>query len=103
MRCSLFWDVTQRRLVVSYRCFGKNCRSHLQGSLLKMAPKSCPSVTNYRSALRNISEGRRSHIHRGGSLNSYERKPVAYSLLFQQKKVNLSKYKPRGHVGVMGV
>ena len=31
-RSSLFWYVTQRRLVVSYRRFGKTYRSHLQGS-----------------------------------------------------------------------
>ena len=29
---SLFWDVTQRRLVVSYPSFGTTYRSHLQGS-----------------------------------------------------------------------
>ena len=29
---SLFWDVTRRRLVVIYRCFGTTYRSHLQGS-----------------------------------------------------------------------
>jgi len=31
-RSSLFWDVTQRRLLVIYRRFGANCRFHLQGS-----------------------------------------------------------------------
>ena len=29
---SLFWDLIQRRLVVSYLCFGTTCRSHLHGS-----------------------------------------------------------------------
>jgi len=29
MRSSFFWDVTQHRLVVSYRRFGKTYRSHL--------------------------------------------------------------------------
>jgi len=27
----LFWDVTQRRLIVTYRRFGTVYRSHLQG------------------------------------------------------------------------
>jgi len=31
LRPSLFCDVTQRRLVVTYRCFGTACRFHLQG------------------------------------------------------------------------
>jgi len=30
MRSSLFWDVTQRRLVVIYRRFGTTCRSQLK-------------------------------------------------------------------------
>ena len=38
MRSSLFWDVTQRRLVVSYRRFGATCRPHLQGS---SSPMEC--------------------------------------------------------------
>ena len=29
----LFWDVTQRRLIVSYRRFGTTNHSHLQGSI----------------------------------------------------------------------
>jgi hypothetical protein len=29
---ALFWDITQRRLVILYRSFGTNYRSHLQGS-----------------------------------------------------------------------
>jgi hypothetical protein len=31
MTSSLFWNVAQRLLVVSYRRFGKACRTHLQG------------------------------------------------------------------------
>jgi hypothetical protein len=30
MRSSLFWDVTQSRLVVSYRRFGKSCQSQYE-------------------------------------------------------------------------
>jgi hypothetical protein len=38
----------------------------------KMGPTGCPRtpVTNYQSTLRNISEERRSHLHRGRSLQS---------------------------------
>ena len=32
LRSALFWNITLRRLVISYRRFGKTCRSHLQGS-----------------------------------------------------------------------
>jgi len=31
-RSTLFWDFTQRRIVVSYRRFGTNHQSHIQGS-----------------------------------------------------------------------
>jgi hypothetical protein len=66
---SLFRDVTQRRLVAGYRHFGTTYQSHLQGSC---SPKGSPetSVTNCHSTLRDITEGRISHWHRGGSLQS---------------------------------
>jgi len=32
LRSSVFWDVMQRMLLVSYRRFGTTYRSHLQGS-----------------------------------------------------------------------
>jgi hypothetical protein len=62
MRSSLFFDVTQRRLVVIYRRFAKYYGPHLQESSgpspLKMGPTGCPetSVTKYKSTLRNIPE-----------------------------------------------
>jgi hypothetical protein len=37
MRSSLFWDVTQRTLVVSYRRFGTIYRSYIQGSSRRTA------------------------------------------------------------------
>jgi hypothetical protein len=52
LRSSLFCDVAQRRSVVSYRRFGTNFRSHLQGSgvfhVSCIGPK-CPEkpVTSY--------------------------------------------------------
>jgi hypothetical protein len=38
LRSALFWDITQRRVVNVYRCFGTTYRSHLRGSrVLKSA------------------------------------------------------------------
>ena len=53
--------------------FRDNLPSHLQGSRsLKIGPIGFPetSAQNYHSALRNISDERRSHLLRGGSLKS---------------------------------
>jgi hypothetical protein len=59
MRLALFWDITQRRVVILYRRF-----SSRPSSSLKMGPIRCPetSVKNYHWTLRNIPEDRRSHI-----------------------------------------
>lgn len=63
MKSSLFWDVTQPRLVVSYKMFRDNLAVKL--SRLQQSKKSnlllkiyCPetSVTNYQSMLYNSSE-----------------------------------------------
>jgi hypothetical protein len=70
MRSTLFWNVTQRRFVVSYRRFRTTYLSHLQGS-------SSP-VTSYQSTPLHIQEERRSHWHRGGSLKS--RKAIRHSI-----------------------
>jgi hypothetical protein len=32
MRCTLFWEIAQRIVVIPYRRFGTTYRSHLQGS-----------------------------------------------------------------------
>jgi hypothetical protein len=48
MRSALFWDITQRSVVILYRRFG----------------------TSYLSTLRNIMQKRSSHLHRGGRLKS---------------------------------
>jgi len=73
-RSSLFWDVTQTRMVVSYRHFGITYRYHPQRSSrpFNMELIGCPetSVNNYQSTRRNIQEERRSHLFRGGSLQS---------------------------------
>ena len=53
---ALFWVVTQRVVVISYRHFGTTYRSHLLGFWLpKMGPIGCPktSVRNYHYSLRN--------------------------------------------------
>ena len=63
---SLFWDITQRNLVVT-DVSGQRIGPIFQWSLtvwpLKMGTISCPEtlVTNYQCALRNIPEERRSH------------------------------------------
>jgi hypothetical protein len=38
LRSSLFWDVTQCRLVVSYHCFRTTYQSHFQGSIGLLDP-----------------------------------------------------------------
>jgi hypothetical protein len=75
MRSALFWDVRQRRAVISYQCFGTSRRSHLQGSRvffsfwnsgpLTMGPTGYPEsmVWNYHSTLRNIPEQRRFYVN----------------------------------------
>jgi hypothetical protein len=68
MRSSLLWDVTQRKLVVSYRRFGTNSLSHPQGSgsprHLEMGPMGCPEtlVTSNKSTLSNVPEERKSQL-----------------------------------------
>jgi hypothetical protein len=89
MRSALFWDITQRWVVVVYWRFGTTCRSHLQGSRgprrkpkktarrkktawlssltsspLKIVPTGCPktSIYYYHSRLRNIAEERVSYV-----------------------------------------
>jgi hypothetical protein len=85
IRSALFWDITQRRVIILYRRDGTTNRFQLQGCRsprielsswtswpLKMGPIGCleTSVQNCHSTLRNIPEERRSHLHHGGSLKS---------------------------------
>jgi hypothetical protein len=80
---SLFWDVTQRILVVTYRRFGTTYQTHLQGSssprrCLKMGLTCCPerSVNKYQCTLRNIQEERRlgiTYIYKQASLSNIRR------------------------------
>jgi hypothetical protein len=51
MSPSFFWDVTQCRLVIPYRCFGAACRPHLQGS----KSLGCSAVLISQWALRCVS------------------------------------------------
>jgi hypothetical protein len=64
-RPSLFWGVTHRRFVVSYRRFGSAVRP-------SSGPTGCPATSdiNYQYMWRNMSEWRRSHLQRWGSLQS---------------------------------
>ena len=74
MRSSLFWDVTQRRLVVT------GVLEHPSGLIFKASwaalplnrgPIACPrtSLWNSHSALRNIADECRCGLHRGGPLS----------------------------------
>jgi hypothetical protein len=55
-RSSVFWDVTQSVLLVSYRPFGTTYQSHLQGSSRTVVLK------NYHSALHKVPKIKRSHL-----------------------------------------
>ena len=74
MRSSLFGDVTQLLLVVSYRRFVITYLSHLQrsSSPLKMGPTGCSKtlLINYHTKFHNIPEERRHHLHCDQSLKS---------------------------------
>ena len=37
LRTAIFWAVTQRVVVISYRIFGTTCRSRLQGSTYRLS------------------------------------------------------------------
>jgi hypothetical protein len=69
LRYALFWNVTQRRVVILYR---RVKLSSWNSWPLKMGPIPCPetSVKYYHMMLRNIPEERRSQQHRGGSRKS---------------------------------
>jgi len=60
MRTALIPVITQRVVVMSYRCFRTTNLSHLQGS--RMEPICCPetSLKNYHYSLRNNPEVRSS-------------------------------------------
>jgi len=45
MRTALFWVITQRELVISYRRFGTTYRSHNQGS--RIQKKACYLNTGF--------------------------------------------------------
>ena len=74
MRCALFWNFTQLKMLVTYWWFGKTCRSRLEGTALplKIRPTGFPetSVRHYHYTLRKIPEGYRFNLHRSGSLKS---------------------------------
>jgi hypothetical protein len=50
MRTALFWVITQPVVVISYRGFGKNSQSHLQGSKFLTGSPETP-VRNYHYSL----------------------------------------------------
>jgi hypothetical protein len=84
LRSSLFWEVTQLILVVIFRRFCTSigvtsARDTDWFFFLKMLTNdSSRNFVNYQSMLRNITEDRRHHLRRDGSLKS-----LKYSLLTQ--------------------
>jgi hypothetical protein len=87
-RSVLFWDITQRIVVIPYRYFGTIHLYHLQGWvnprtwiswLLKMEEISCleTSVRNYHYTLSNIPGERRFHLN----ITYYEYATFAYLFL----------------------
>jgi len=84
MKSSLFWDVTQCRLLISYRRFGTTNRSNFQApsnprknSFLKAWPLKMGqtglsrNAGNYQYTLCNIQEERPSNIHSDGRSKSW--------------------------------
>jgi hypothetical protein len=73
MRTALFWVITRRVVVISYRRFGITSRS-------KVGLIGFPqiSVRNYHYSLRNNPEEGNSELLRGGSLKSY----IIYIILY---------------------
>jgi hypothetical protein len=75
MRSALFWNTTQRIVVIPRPTFRDNpsvpSRSSNKYQNLDFSI-CCPqtSARNYHHTLGNIPEERISHLHRGGSLNS---------------------------------
>jgi len=51
MRSALFWDLTKRRIVVSYRWYGTTYRSQLQGSSIPRKMSRLLRYASYLSAL----------------------------------------------------
>jgi predicted acetyltransferase len=102
LRFALFWDITQRLVVVMYRRFGTTYLSHLQETRSprtklsswtswpsNMGPIGCPETSeqSYHSALLNIPEELRSHLHRAGSLKS--RKNIIFQTNFLVSQYNI--------------
>jgi hypothetical protein len=64
LRCAFFRVITQRVVVISYRCFGTSYRHHLQGSripkkdldsrILKMGPIACSETSVKNTTVRCI-------------------------------------------------
>jgi len=75
---SLLWDVTQRRLVVSYWRFETTYRSHL------VASSSPATFGNYQFTLRNIPQERRSCLQRRGRPKSWI---AVTTVLFQARSL----------------
>jgi hypothetical protein len=96
IRSAIFWDITQRRVIILYRRFGTTYRSHLQGS---RSPRFLRFLDPWRFQrlaapkrrtfldlplpvyAGNVPEESRCHLHRGGSLKSHT--PVQASFILK--------------------
>jgi hypothetical protein len=91
----LFWDMTQRSVVLIYRRFGA-CRSHFQGSRwpLKMGPIDCSetSVNKYRTTWRHIPEEGTSRYGVFWSVNCHD----VNWFVCMQREIKLSRIALRG-------
>jgi hypothetical protein len=77
LRTALFWVITQRVVIISYRGFGEKTFGPIFGVqesswTLKIGPIGCLEtwVRNCYYSLRNDPEEGSSYLHRGGNLNS---------------------------------
>jgi hypothetical protein len=66
MKYVVFWVITRRHVVISYRRFGTMYRSHPHGSRFRVGT----SVNNHHTMPCNNPEDHRFHQHRGRSLKS---------------------------------
>ena len=92
LRTEFFWVITQRVVVIFYRCFGTTSGLHLQGSginniwildPLQKGQIGCheTSVINYHYLPINDPEERSSHLLRGGSVKSSFEKLINFNLV----------------------
>ena len=92
MRPALFWDMTQRRMALSYCCCDTAYRSHFKGQArpLKMGLMECPdlSVKNYNCKLCKIHKSADSFIF--STLMTLSKSRVCVTALVARQRGRLS-------------